>query len=73
LGDTPHPRGAYIIGVGIRIPSFRRRPEPRGRATFERIRGRTSGMTYSYRNPEKVPCVYLRASQRNGTLYMRIL
>jgi hypothetical protein len=62
-----------LIGVDIRIPSFRRRPGPRGGATFERIQVRTSDMTYSYRNPEKIPCVYLRASQRNGTLYMRIL
>ena len=33
------------------------------------IRGSISGMTFFSRNPEKIPCVYILASNRNGTLY----
>ena len=29
-------------------------------------------MTYSSRNPERIPCVYILASRRNGTLYIGV-
>ncbi len=68
-----------LTGVGIRIPSFRRRPEPRGGAgaTSDQVRGRLL-RTHTRRNqrydllfpqPGKIPCVSILASKRNGTLY----
>ena len=69
-----NPRALIVVPAKERHPVHRygAGTQGYGAAIFECARSRTNRMSYAPANPETIPCVYILASRKNGTLYIGV-
>ena len=66
------PRDIPVTLLPLTVVPAKAGTQGNGAAIFECVRSRTNRMSYAPANSEKIPCVYILASWKNGTLYIGV-